>query len=100
MTEWRILVADDEPYVVLAIKEVLESLPAGVLEARDGEEALRVAQSERPDLILLDVKMPGMDGFQVATALKKDPSTATIPLVFFSALGAPAEKIRGLDLGA
>jgi uncharacterized protein (TIGR02266 family) len=100
MTDWRILVADDEPYVVLAIKEVLESLPAGVLEARDGEEALRIAQSERPDLILLDVKMPGMDGFQVATALKKDPSTATIPLVFFSALGAPAEKIRGLDLGA
>jgi uncharacterized protein (TIGR02266 family) len=100
MADWRILVADDEPYVVLAIKEVLECLPAGVLEAHDGAEALRVARAERPDLILLDVKMPGMDGFQVATALKTDPSTAAIPLVFFSALGAPAEKIRGLDLGA
>jgi uncharacterized protein (TIGR02266 family) len=100
MTDWRILVADDEPYVVLAIKEVLESLPASVLEAHDGEEALRVARTDRPDLILLDVKMPGLDGFQVAMALKKDPSTAKIPLVFFSALGAPSEKIRGLELGA
>src|SRR5512136_1374265 len=100
MTDWRILVADDEPYVVLAITEVLESLPASVLAAHDGEEALRVARTERPDLILLDVKMPGLDGFQVATALKKDPVTGGIPLVFFSALGAPSEKIRGLELGA
>jgi uncharacterized protein (TIGR02266 family) len=100
MTDWRILVADDEPYVVLAIKEVLESLPASVLEVHGGDDALKVARAERPDLILLDVKMPGLDGFQVAAALKKDPSTATIPLIFFSALGAPSEKIRGLELGA
>jgi uncharacterized protein (TIGR02266 family) len=100
MTDWRILVADDEPYVVLAIKEVLETLPARVLEAHDGEEALKVARADRPDVILLDVKMPGLDGFQVAAALKKDPSTAGIPLIFFSALGSPSEKIRGLELGA
>src|SRR5512136_114140 len=100
MTEWRVLVADDEPYVVLAIAEVLEGLPAAVMTAHDGEEALKLARGERPDLILLDVKMPGLDGFQVATALKKDPSTAGIPLVFFSALAAPSEKIRGLELGA
>ncbi|MBP1774221.1 MAG: Protein with response regulator receiver domain [candidate division NC10 bacterium] len=100
MADWRVLVADDEPYVVLAISEVLEGLPASVLTAHDGEEALRLARAERPDLILLDVKMPGLDGFQVATALKKDPATAGIPLVFFSALGAPSEKVRGLELGA
>ena len=100
MKDWSVLVADDEPYVVLAIKEVLEGLPAKVSTARDGEETLRVARGERPDLILLDVKMPGLDGFQVATALKKDPATAGIPLVFFSALGAPSEKVRGLELGA
>jgi uncharacterized protein (TIGR02266 family) len=100
MTDWRVLVADDEPYVVLAIAEVLEGLPASVLTAKDGTEALRLARSERPDLILLDVKMPGLDGFQVATSLKKDPATAGIPLVFFSALGAPSEKVRGLELGA
>ncbi|HEX7512605.1 MAG TPA: response regulator, partial [Candidatus Methylomirabilis sp.] len=100
MTDWRILVADDEPYVVLAIKEVLESLPASVLEAQDGEEALRLAKAELPDIILLDVKMPRLDGFQVARALKQDPTTAGIPLIFFSALGAPSEKIKGLELGA
>lgn len=100
MANWRILVADDEPYVVLAITEVLESLPASVLEAHDGEEALRIAKADRPDLILLDVKMPKLDGFQVATALKQDPTTAGIPLIFFSALGSPTEKIRGLELGA
>jgi uncharacterized protein (TIGR02266 family) len=100
MTDWRILVADDEPYVVLAIREVLESLPSSVLEAHDGEEALRLAKADRPDLILLDVKMPKLDGFQVATALKQDPTTAGIPLIFFSALGSSTEKIRGLELGA
>ena len=100
MTDWRVLVADDEPYVLLAIAEVLASLPASVLTARDGDEALRLARRERVDLILLDVKMPGLDGFQVAKALKTDPATAGIPLVFFSALGAPSEKIRGLELGA
>jgi len=100
MADWRILVADDEPYVVLAITEVLESLPASVLEAHDGEEALRIAKADRPDLILLDVKMPKLDGFQVATALKQDPTTAGIPLIFFSALGSSTEKIRGLELGA
>lgn len=63
MTEWRVLVADDEPYVVLAIAEVLEGLPASVFTAHDGEEALKLARAERPDLILLDVKMPGLDGF-------------------------------------
>jgi uncharacterized protein (TIGR02266 family) len=100
MADWRILVADDEPYVALAIKEVLETLPAQVLTAHDGETALRLARAERPDLILLDVKMPGLDGFQVATALKQDAGTVGIPLVFFSALGAPSEKVRGLELGA
>ncbi len=100
MADWRVLVADDEPYVVLAISEVLEGLPASVLTAPDGEAALRVARAVRPDLILLDVKMPGLDGFQVAAALKKDPVTTGIPLVFFSALGAPSEKVRGLELGA
>jgi len=71
-----------------------------VLEAQDGEEALRLAKAELPDIILLDVKMPRLDGFQVATALKQDPTTAGIPLIFFSALGAPSEKIKGLELGA
>lgn len=100
MADWRIVVADDEPYVVLAIKEVLESLPARVLEAHDGQAALDLIKAEQPDLVLLDVRMPKLDGYQVATALKQDPATVAIPVMFFSALGAPSEKVRGLDLGA
>ena len=100
MSSWRILVADDEPLVLRVIRDILSSLPANVLEAKDGEEALRLAKAERPDLILLDVMMPRMDGFQVAEVLKRDPSTAEIPVVFVSALGASRDKVRGLDLGA
>ena len=95
----RILVADDEPYVVEAIQQVLAELPAKVLGAADGKEALRLAQTERLDLILLDVKMPGLDGFQVAEALKQDPKTARVPVMFFSAVGTTKDKVRGLDMG-
>jgi uncharacterized protein (TIGR02266 family) len=98
--EYRILVADDEPYVRMAIKSVLEDLPAQILEAGDGDRALAIAKAERPDLILLDVKMPGLDGLQVAATLKQDPATAAIPLMFVSALGTANEKARGLEIGA
>jgi uncharacterized protein (TIGR02266 family) len=100
MASWQILVADDDPLVVATLRDILASLPATVLEARDGEEALRSAKAERPDLILLDVMMPRLDGFQVAATLKQDPSTAGIPIVFVSALGASQHKVRGLELGA
>jgi len=100
MTEWRILVADDETYVAMAIREVLETLPAQVLEVYSGEEALRLARLEHPDLVVLDVKMPGLDGFQVAETLKREAATASIPVIFLSALGSPKEKVRGLELGA
>ena len=100
MAEWRILVADDEPYVLLAMKQVLQGLPAVVLEAPDGEQALRLAKAKRPDLVILDVKMPRMDGFRVAEAMKQDPSTAEIPVIFLSALRESHVKVRGLVLGA
>ncbi len=100
MTSWQILVADDDPLVLATLRDILTSLPATVLEARDGEEVLRLAKADRPDLILLDVMMPRLDGFQVAATLKQEPSTAGIPLVFVSALGASQHKVRGLDLGA
>lgn len=100
MAAWRILVADDEPLVIGMIRDILSRLPVSVLEAKDGEEALHLARGERPDLILLDVMMPRLDGFQVAQILKKDPATAQIPLIFISALGASRDKVRGLNLGA
>jgi uncharacterized protein (TIGR02266 family) len=100
METWRILVADDEPYVLLAVKQVLQGLPASVLEAPDGEQALRLAKAKRPDLVILDVKMPRMDGFKVAEAMKQDPITAEIPVIFLSALRDSHVKVRGLVLGA
>ncbi|MGE5849764.1 MAG: response regulator, partial [Candidatus Methylomirabilota bacterium] len=100
MSMWRILVADDEPLVRQMIHDILTALPASVLTAQDGEEALRLAKTEMPDLIVLDVMMPRLDGFGVAEALKRDAATERIPLIFISALGASRDKVRGLDLGA
>ena len=100
MNSWRVLIADDDPLVLAMLGDSLEPLELTVLEARDGEEAVQVAKAEHPDLILLDVMMPRMDGYQAAALLKQDPETAEIPLIFVSALGASRDKVRGLSLGA
>ncbi len=100
MTTWRVLVVDDDPLALQLMRDGLAELSVTVLEARDGEEAMRLAKAEGPDLILLDVMMPRLDGFQVAALLKQDPATAEIPVIFVSALGAPKDKVRGLNLGA
>jgi len=97
---WRVLVADDDPLALQTMRDSLAKLPVTILEARDGEEVIRLAKSEDPHLILLDVMMPRLDGFQVAATLKQDPATARIPVIFVSALGGPKDKVRGLNLGA
>ena len=96
----RILVVDDDSLIRRIMRDTLSSLPADVLEAKEGDEALKLAKAERPDLIFLDTMMPGMDGFQIAELLKQDPVTAGIPIMFVSALGTSTHKVRGLDLGA
>jgi DNA-binding response OmpR family regulator/Tfp pilus assembly protein PilZ len=96
----RILVVDDDSLIRRIMRDTLSTLPADVSEAKEGDEALKLAKAERPDLIFLDTMMPGMDGFQIAKVLKQDPLTAGIPLVFVSALGTASHKVRGLDLGA
>ncbi len=96
----RILVVDDDALILRIMHDTLSALPADVVEADDGEKALALAKAEQLDLILLDTMMPRMDGFQVAEALKGDPATADIPLIFVSALGTSSHKVRGLDLGA
>lgn len=100
MITWRVLVADDDLMSLHVIRDSLADLPIALLEARDGEEVVRLAKSEGPDLILLDVMMPRLDGFQVAALLKQDPATAEIPVIFISAMGSPKDKVRGLKLGA
>jgi DNA-binding response OmpR family regulator/Tfp pilus assembly protein PilZ len=96
----RILVVEDEPLLQSMMRDVLETLPATVIQARDGEEALRLVRKEQPNLIILDVMMPGLTGYDVAEALKDDAWTAEIPIIFLSAIGSPDQKVRGLELGA
>jgi DNA-binding response OmpR family regulator len=96
----RILIADDEPSVRLLLRV---NLPLGgfdVVEANDGEAALRAARAGRFDLILLDVMMPGVDGFDVARQLREDPATRNVPIVFLSARADAADIDRGLEIGA
>lgn len=80
----KILVVDDDPDFVQATKIVLESQPYEVITALGGEEGLKKAREEKPDLILLDIIMPGVDGFQVCQRLKKDPQLEEIPVIMIT----------------
>jgi CheY-like chemotaxis protein len=95
----RILIVDDLHENLHTLMQILREDYA-ILAATSGEKALRLARGEpQPDLILLDVKMPGMDGYSVLAQLKADPATAAIPVIFVTALSAPGEEARGLRLG-
>jgi DNA-binding response OmpR family regulator len=96
----RILVAEDEPHILGLIVYSLEYAGFEVMEAVNGEDAVRMAADGKPDLILLDVRMPGMSGYEVCTALKEKDTTKHIPVVFISARGQEAEIKRGLEVGA
>jgi two-component system, cell cycle response regulator len=96
----RILIVDDLPQNLTLLEEKLSQEYYNVITADNGYDALDLAQQEHPDIILLDVMMPGMDGYEVCTHLKGDPLTAHIPIVMISALGDRADKIKGLEAGA
>ena len=96
----RILVVDDEPYNRELMKVVLELDGHVVLTAADGATAIAAAIGDRPDLILLDVMMPGMDGYQVASVLKTDARTKHIPIIIVTALGDRNSMMHGLTAGA
>ncbi len=95
-----IMVVDDSPTNLQILIRILEGSGDRILVARSGSAALRIAGQERPDLVLLDVMMPGMDGFEVCRALKADPETAEATVIFLSALGDVSDKVSGLELGA
>jgi len=80
----KILLVDDDPDFVEATKAVLESRPYEIITALSGEEGLQKARAEKPDLVLLDIIMPGVDGFQVCQQLKKDPQLAKIPVIMIT----------------
>ncbi len=96
----RILIVDDMPANTRLLEAKLAAEYYQVKSARDGFEALLNARDWQPDLILLDVMMPGMDGYECCRQLKEDAVTLHIPVVMVTALGEPAERLRGLDAGA
>jgi two-component system alkaline phosphatase synthesis response regulator PhoP len=99
MATTRVLVIDDEAPIRLLCRVNLEAAGMRVLEAGDGESGLDVARTGEPDVILLDVMMPGIDGWHVAEALLEDPSTDEIPIVFLTARAELRDRARGIDLG-
>ncbi|MFN3353722.1 MAG: PleD family two-component system response regulator [Brevundimonas sp.] len=96
----RILVVDDVPANVRLLEAKLTLDYYDVLTAADGPTALRIAKAELPDIVLLDVMMPGMDGFEVSRRLKADPATRHIPVILVTALDGREDRIQGLEAGA
>ncbi|HWE48803.1 MAG TPA: response regulator [Bryobacteraceae bacterium] len=95
----RILVADDQPVGRELIRAVLESGGYDVLEAGDGEEALNIAISTLPDLILLDIQMPVLDGMGVVAELRRDPRFASTPVIAVTATAMKGDLQKGMDAG-
>jgi len=95
-----LLLVDDNPTNLQVLYQTLETTGCKLLVAKNGETALAIAQKASPDLILLDIMMPGIDGFEVCRRLKNNPDTADIPVIFLSALTETKDKVQGLQLGA
>jgi CheY-like chemotaxis protein len=96
----RILLAEDDRFLRKAGETTLRRHGFTVVTAADGEEALRLAQAEAPDLILLDMIMPKLQGFEVLRRLKQDPATAPIPVIVLSNLGQDRDVQQALEAGA
>jgi CheY-like chemotaxis protein len=95
----RILLVDDHLQNLELLEAYLEEVHANIATAKDGLEALRAIQAAKPDLILLDVMMPRMSGFQLAQKLRGDPVTAGIPIIVVTALGEESDVERARELG-
>lgn len=100
MRPQQILIADDDEKVVALLKSSLQKSGYATLEAFDGEGALHQATTQKPDLILADVTMPKMDGFELCKHVRENPETEHIPFVFLTAKGELNDRVNGLNLGA
>jgi DNA-binding response OmpR family regulator len=96
----RILIVDDEPNIVISLEYLMKKEGFQVAVATDGEAALQLASSFRPDLILLDVMMPKKSGFEVCQALRADPALAAVKIIMLTAKGRETEVAKGLALEA
>jgi two-component system alkaline phosphatase synthesis response regulator PhoP len=100
MATRTILVVDDEPGIVAIAHDYLDRAGFRVITAGDGTAALRLARSERPSLLVLDLMLPGMDGLDIARSLREDPVTRTLPIIMLTARVEEADRLIGLELGA
>jgi len=96
----KILIVDDEPNIVISLEFLMRREGFEVLVARDGEEALQTTRSQQPDLVLLDVMMPKLNGFEVCKQIRADQALAGTRVIMLTAKGRQAEITKGLELGA
>jgi DNA-binding response OmpR family regulator len=96
----KILIVDDEPNIVVSLEFLMKREGYAVCVARDGIEALAAIASERPDLVLLDVMMPGKTGFEVCQAVRADPLLAATKILLLTAKGRETDLAKGMALGA
>ncbi len=99
-SDYKILIVDDVVSNVLLLKILLTNEKFQVSTAANGNQCLEKVKTEHPDLILLDVMMPDLSGFDVAVILKKDPETRDIPIIFLTALNSPSDLVKGFQVGA
>ena len=96
----RILIADDEPNIVVSLEYLMKREGHAVSVARDGREALAAIRRDRPDLVLLDVMMPAMSGFDICQAVRADPALADVRILMLTAKGRDTDLAKGTALGA
>lgn len=96
----KILVVDDEPFIVELVKFNLESAGYEVITASDGHEALKLIEKDHPDLIILDIMLPGIDGMEICRALRFKMQTKDIPVILLTAKTGEIDKVLGLEMGA
>ncbi len=96
----KILIIEDDEFLRELIGQKLTREGYIIVEAEDGERGIEAVKKEKPDLVLLDLILPGVDGFEVLSQIKKDPSTAQVPVLILSNLGQKDDIERGLKLGA
>ncbi len=99
-TKEKILVIDDLESIVNMVGQVLTSAGYSVSKARSGKEGLEALKKDKPDLILLDIEMPGMDGYQTCASIRKDPGNDSIPIIMLTVKNRVSDMVRALDEGA
>jgi len=95
-----ILIADDSPTEIYVLKKMLEKHEHHIITAEDGEQAIEITHKEKPDLILMDVVMPKLNGFQATRRLSRDPATQEIPIIIVSSKNQETDKLWGMRQGA